>query len=467
MLFAIAIAVGACGDDDGDDIDGDGGVTPDAGGGAGDSGLSPDAAAPECGAIATFEDGRQPTAILHVAEDGNDGTGDGSAGNPFATIEGAVGDATPGTAIRLHAGTYAGSQFVLDLRGTEVAPIWIGGAPGEPKPVLSGGGEGLHLSRVSYLVVHDLEVTGAANNGINCDDGGEYDNPLATHHVVFRDLFIHDIGGGGNQDCLKLSGVYDYFVLDSEMTACGGGGSGSAVDHVGCHRGLLAGNDWHDLSGNAVQNKGGSADIEIRANRMINAGERALNMGGSTGLVFFRPSLSTTEPNAEARRISAIANVIEGSVSPIAFVGCVDCLAANNTIINPGNWILRILQETTSDGTYEFEACRDNRFVNNLVYFDRGAISTYVNIGPDTAPGTFTFSNNLWYAHDDPGQSQPSLPVTETGGVVGVDPGLDTGYRIEASSPAAGAGTAVAGVDADFDTRCYANQPSIGAFEVE
>jgi hypothetical protein len=107
-----------------------------------------------------------------------------------------------------------------------------------------------------------------------------------------------------------------------------------------------------------VQCKGGSEDIEMRRNRFTNAGERSVNMGGSTGAEFFRPPLSTTAPNFEARNIRAIANVFTGSTSPIAFVGCVDCLALNDTIVNPTRWILRILQETVTGGATFFRARR-------------------------------------------------------------------------------------------------------------
>lgn len=435
---------------------GDGAVSPDAGGS--------DAAVAACAPPAHFAAGLVPTTIMHVDPAGNDQSGDGTGGAPYATIERAVQDAAPGTAVRLHAGTYAADQFVSGLRGTAQAPIWIGGAPGEARPVLSGGGEGLHLSRVSYLVVHDLEVTGAANNGINTDDGGDYDDPTATHHVAFDNLYIHDIGSGGNQDCLKLSGVYDFSVTGSEMHDCGGGGSGSGVDHVGCHRGLIAGNDFHDLSANAVQCKGDSTDLVIRGNRMRDCGERAVNMGGSTGFEFFRPSLSTTEANAEARRIHVYANIIIGSNAPAAFVGCTDCLFANNTVIDPANWVARILQETTGDGTYSFDQAARGRFANNLVFFRIADLATFVNVGANTMPATFTFASNLWYAHDDPGSSTPSLPVTETGGVVGSDPMMDSEHRITASSPAAAAGTPLPEVAGDFDGNCYGASPSIGAF---
>jgi len=289
--------------------------------------------------------------------------------------------------------------------------------------------------------------------------------------VIFRNLHIHDIGSGGNEDCLKLSGVDDYFVLDSQFARCGGGGSGSGIDHVGCHHGLISGCHFQEMSGNAVQNKGGSFDIEIRWNWMVDAGQRSVNMGGSTGFTFFRPPLSTTQPNTEARDIRVIANVMEGSISPIAFVGCVDCLAANNTIIDPDNWILRILQETTSTAEYEFLPASNCTFANNLVYFSRSDLSTYVNIGPDTAADTFTFTNNLWYAHDNLGQSQPdNLPVAETDPVVGQDPGFENAaghnYHIGSDSPAAGQGIPLTEVNNDMDGDCYRDPPAIGAYEV-
>ncbi len=421
--------------------------------------------------IVTFETGKTPSMEIHVATTGHDTTGDGSAGNPYRTIARGVEDAGPGAAVRIHAGTYPGRVNVSDLSGTAQAPIWIGGVAGEARPVIENASEGMHLTRVRYLVVHDLEVRQTDHNGINCDDGGDYANPDATRHVIFRDLYIHHVGGSGNQDCLKLSGVDDYYVLDSEFTQCGGGTSGSGVDHVGCHGGLIAGNDFHDLSANAVQCKGGSQDIEIRANRMVNAGVRALNMGGSTGFTYFRPPLSTTAPNYEARDIRAVANVIQGSPAALAFVGCVECVAANNTIVDPTHWLIRILQETTTSGDYEFLPCSDNTVVNNLFYFDRSDLSSYrdINIGPDTAPETFVFSHNLWYAHDDPAQSEADLPVTETNGLVGQNPLLADpaggDYHLQDDSPAIGSGTPVVGVAVDYDGNGYNTPPSIGAFE--
>jgi hypothetical protein len=420
-----------------------------------------------CADTPTFEDGKTPRTVLHVAKDGVDGPECGPEESPCATISSAAAKLSPGAALRLHAGTYGGDNYLSDLSGTAEAPIWIGGAPDEARPVLEGGGEGLHLTRVRYVVVHDVEVRGASQNGINVDDGGAYDDPEATRHLILRDLHVHDIGQGGNQDCVKLSGVDDYIVRDSEIDHCGEGGSG--IDHVGCHAGLILGNQIHDL-GNGVQAKGGSVNIEIRGNRIDRTISRALNMGGSTGFEFFRPPLTMDGVNAEARDIRAIANVMVKTQAPLAFVGCVDCLAANNTLIDPQQWILRILQETVSTPDYEFAPSSGGIVRQNLVLFARGDLSTYVNIGSNTAPETFSFARNLWYASDDPGLSSPAadLPTVEDDPIVGVAPQLvdpQGDYHLSAGSPAVGTGLVDPSVLVDFDGACYDDPPSRGAYE--
>lgn len=415
-------------------------------------------------ALVTFADGLTPSAEVHVDDAGSDATGDGTAGNPYATLERAAGDAVPGTAIVVHEGTYAGGDFLTDLRGTAQAPIWVGGAAGEARPVIEGGAEALHLIRPAYVVLHDLEARNTTANGINIDDGGDYADPDAAHHVVVRDVFIHDIGTGGNNDCLKLSGLRNHTVVDSEFARCGGGISGSGVDHVGCHDGLIANNRFTELSGSGVQTKGGSTNITIRGNWFEDAGERALNLGGSTGTAFFRPPLDPANPNAEARGLKVHANVFIGSTSPLAFVGCTDCEALHNTLIDPGNWLVRILQESVTDATWTFDETANGTLANNQFVFRRADVGTEVNVGANTQADTFTWTNNGFWASDDPGNSQPNLPGTETGTVLGEPVFADVEYRPDGASPALGAGAPTTLV-CDRDGRPFdPTSPAIGAY---
>lgn len=424
-------------------------------------------AQPACDDITTFASGLAPTSEIHVSPTGNDQTGDGSVDNPYASIELAIDLATPGTGVVIHEGTYPGGMYAANVQGEPGAPIWIGGAAGEARPIISGGNTALQMVRARYVVMHDLEVTGAALNGINFDDGGEVDDPTAAEKIVFQRLHIHDISSGGNNDALKLSGLDDYWVLDCVIERVS---AGSGIDHVGCHQGLIARCTFDDMGSNAIQIKGGSEDIEVRWCRFTDGGQRTINIGGSTGFQFFRPPLSTREPNAEARNIRVLANAIEGATASVAFVGAVDCLVAHNTIDTPEGWIIRILQETVSTDDYEFLPCGNNQFSSNIVLFDHAELSTYVNIGPNTAPETFSFAHNLWYAYDDPDASEPTLPTDEVNGIYALDPLLtdpESGdYTIPGDSPAAGSALAPAPIDADFAGACYQDPPSIGAHEV-
>lgn len=356
-----------------------------------------------CDAPSTFADGLTPARTITVG-----------SGGDYASIEAAAQAATPGTAIRLLPGTHMTDQFVANLRGTATAPIWIGGDPGTTKPLITGGAQALQLQRPAYVVIHDLEVANTTANGINIDDGGDFDDTTAAHHVFVTNVNIHDVGtAGGNNDCLKVSGINSLSVYDSVFSTCGGGGSG--IDHVGCHDGVIARNVFDARMENAVQAKGGSTDIDIRQNRVRITGSRAFNLGGSTDLNLFRPSLSTSSTNAEARRIRAFNNIVgylPANSAAFAFVGCIDCLVAHNATFGTPRWIIRILQETVTQGGFTFEPAAGGRVINNSFGFAPGSLATAVNEGANTNAASFTFSHNLWVA-------TPTLPVTEDGMVIG------------------------------------------------
>ena len=105
------------------------------------------------------------------------------------------------------------------------------GAPSEARPVIEGGNEGLRLVKPRHLVIQELEIRGTADNGINADDGDELGNSDAARHVVFREMDIHDIGlrPSGIANCLKLAGVNDVTVLNSQFARCGNGPDSGAV----------------------------------------------------------------------------------------------------------------------------------------------------------------------------------------------------------------------------------------------
>lgn len=349
--------------------------------------------------------------------------------------------ARPGTVILIAPGQYDGGLFVRGLRGTPEQPIVIAAADPNRPPVFRGGNNGLHLAAAAHVELRSLVFTGAADNGVNIDDGGDFARTPAAGIRLIR-VGVADVGPRGNRDGIKLSGVTDFELRECRVERWGD--AGSAVDMVGCHRGLIANCEFLDgpqEQGSGVQMKGGSSDIRVQRCRFVRAGARAVNIGGSTGLEFFRP-----QPPAgyEARAISVEGNIFVGSQAPIAFVGADGATVRFNTIYHPERWALRILQENRARG---FVPCRNGRFTDNIVVFrsDRWA-SGGINIGPDTAPETFEFERNVWYCSDQPSVGAPRLPTRERDGLVGLNPQLadpEKGdFTLQPDSPAAGRGHA-------------------------
>ena len=103
------------------------------------------------------------------------------------------------------------------------------------------------------------------------------------------------------------SGVKIYFVVtSSEFDDCD---RGEAIDMVGCHNGIVKGNYFHNIPVNAINTKGGSADITIQANRFTDIGSRAINAGGSTGIPYFRP----IDAPYEGARIRMLSNIFDST----------------------------------------------------------------------------------------------------------------------------------------------------------
>jgi hypothetical protein len=376
------------------------------------------AALPACGTPGN-DGSPAPTTIMVVPGDGD-------------SFRAAVEGAAPGDRIEVPPGQYGNGFFFSGLKGEAGRPIIIAATDPDDPPTFTGGVEGIHLIEPEYVELHDLRFSGQSGNGLNIDDGGSFDRP--ARHVLLQGIRVRDIGPDGNHDGIKLSGLVDFRIENCSVENWGRGGS--AIDLVGCHRGDISAcifRHGDDAGSSSIQIKGGSADILVHGNRFEHGGRRAVNIGGSTGLAFFRPS-----PYAgyEATRITVEGNVFIGSQAPVAFVSADGSSFRFNTLYRPGRWVLRILQENTTEG---FIACRDGVVTDNLVLFRRDELSAVVNIGPNTAAETFRFARNFWYALDDPGASTPHLPGVEVDGISGTDPHLkdpEAGdFSLTANSP--------------------------------
>jgi hypothetical protein len=375
-------------------------------------------------------------------------------GGAIFRLQQATTGAMPGDTILFRAGVYPGGDYVTNLQGRPDAWITIMAAPGETVTI-GGAGNGWQFADAAYLRVSGFTVGGQSGNAFNFDDAGTFDTP--AHHIAVDRCRFTALTANNQNNQLKLSGVDTFEVSNCTFED---GPEGCCVDMVGCHVGRFSDNLFVRFADVGIQSKGATSRIIIERNRFEQGGARALNVGGSTGLPYFRPQGA----NYEAKEIGVYDNVFVGGDAPIAFTGAVGCEVVNNTIWLPKRWAFRILQETTLE---TFVQCGDNAFRNNIVVVDNTALTPIVNVGPNTRPETFGLSNNLWYRVGDLAW-KPWLPATEIDGVLGLDPllaGAPADMTPAPGSPAIGAGATVAYPLADHRGRPFRTPRSIGAVE--
>ena len=378
-------------------------------------------------------------------------------GQQFTTIQQAASIAQPGDKLIVMNGIYTQRENISNLNGKFGNPIIIH-AQEEGKVIYRGQSEAWHLSSCSNLFIYGFIFENQTSNGVNIDDSGNYDN--STFNIIIKNCVFRDINASGNNDLLKLSGLEDFTIENCIFQNGADGGSG--IDMVGCHSGLFYKNKFENMGSNCIQVKGGSQYITIKRNTFIDGGRRSLNLGGNTGLEYFRPHNAPFE----AADINVYSNIFIRSWAPIAFVGSTRVKVYNNTFYKPENWVFRILQETVD--TSRFIACGDNEFSNNIIYFGN-SLHRILNTGPDTRPETFVIDNNLWYNFENPEFDSFNLPVTENNSIKGKDPLFinqnNLNFDLSQNSPAIAKAKQNLSPELDFKLRYFADSPSIGAFE--
>jgi hypothetical protein len=317
----------------------------------------------------------------------------------------ALGKLAKGAVLKIGPGDYLGGHYVSGIDDLTVEALDV-----KSPPHFKGGKQAWHFSRCAGLKLRHLRCSGQSANGINLDDGGKREESVKG--IVLEGLEVSDIGPEGNFDAIKCSGLRELQIKECTIRGWGG----QAIDLVGCSDVLIEGCSITGKEGysqhTGAQFKGGCRNVTITKCVFKNAGQRAIQAGGSTGLDYFRPP----GVKYEAKDISIRENRIEGGMCAAAFTGVDGAEFTGNTIVNPEKWVFRILQETKEVG---FAPCRNVKIEGNEIRFLREKVGNEINIGDGTQPETFRFANNRWIATDRPERSKPKLPVEETDGMYG------------------------------------------------
>lgn len=334
----------------------------------------------------------------------------------------------PGDQIVLLPGEHLPASFTA-LRGTPDLPITIRGLDEKNPGIIAAQNFGLHLRSPRHLVLQDITVIGARHNGINIDDqdgSGSIGEPWHAD-LTLRRVSVHRTGPSGNTDGIKLSGLRSVRIEGCLVEGWGG----SAVDLVGCHDVSIKNCTFRGLEGHGqssgVQAKGGSTRLTISRSRFIDAGQRAVNLGGSTGLEYFRPPVPADAALGtwyEATDVTIERCVFVAGECAVAIVGARGAKILHCTIYLPRRWPFRLLQETKDPrfGPSEGPAVRGCLIV-------APSLRTPVNVGPGTRPDLFRFEENLWWSPGARPEELHVLPGERVGNQVVADPALDADFH--------------------------------------
>lgn len=388
---------------------------------------------------------------IYVATTGNDTTGNGDVGTPYATIQKALDIATPGCNIIIRAGTY--TENVHTVRsGLAIAPITIKPYAGETvlvQHVHTGAGTTIY----GWYINHDYIIINGLGGTLTLDEGHDTINVQDGDHNQFKNFTIQDSYTEG----IRLKGTSSYNIMDNltiTNTGNGGGngegiyvGTGGGTDDcnfneirncdisVATDGGIDLKENCHDniVEDNEIYNTAGAGSGQIDDRGFDNIIRRNIVRDSSTGAGIYPGDGTVVYRN---RIYGNAGNGIKISVgaSPLIY---------NNTVYGNGDSGLEttstagtaidvrnnIFQDNTGEEIYEVNSNQLATFDYNFVYKTTPAALFYRNTVQYSSNADYTTATgrNGNGSDSDPELNNPASDDFTTGNVA---PVVDAGVAI-------------------------------------
>lgn len=248
-------------------------------------------------------DGLQPTNYIWVSPTGSD-SNIGSKTSPLKTIQAAVDNATPGTAIMVTAGIYYENvKLPTTAGGTPDKPIWLmsAGGPQAAKVVaVDQTVSTIYGYGTDNYVVQGFEIQGGLRGIQFSQSGRDFTNLVSN--VLVMDNVIHDT----KEDGIKIGQANNAYVVGNTVYNVVGEG----IDFLAVNNGFISYNEVYNAKSTAaaIFAKGGSTGVLIDHNYVhdIPYGD-GICIGGQTGPEYFRPGFTTYE----AKNVIVTNNYVE------------------------------------------------------------------------------------------------------------------------------------------------------------
>jgi len=395
----------------------------------------------------------------YVSTTGNDTTGDGSSGNPWATIQKGADTMANGDTVIVRSGTYAG--FRARYSGASGAVKTIKSEVNYGAVITSAGTQcttpsfieiknNTPANGVSYLQIEGFETNGSANWGVEVQYGD---------HVTVKNVKAHN----STKACFNVF-YSNYCTFDGCEAYSSGTGSGFWIGDSGDNNTVVRCSSHNNsTSGFFLTSEATGSGDRVISGYMVEKNVSYSNVKGYScdGLV------SSTLRN----------NLAYGQNKGINFIGY-DSLATcnNNRVLN--NTILVTAAGLDSIYIHKYTAGlpegTNNVVLNNILYsYDTGG--TLGSVCVDTAARTgfqcdYNVVMNVFSVDDHAtiynlttwrglGYDTHSIQATDT--ALFVTPGSD--YHLKTGSPAINVGTTLADV---LDDKDAISRPQGGAYDI-
>ncbi len=267
-----------------------------------------------------------PSSYLWVSTAG-DNNSDGSMGSPLATIQEALDQAAPGTAILVQEGDYR-ENVKFPRSGTEDAPIWLVSVDGPGKATITPQNENVStvLGRgTDNIAVKDFAINGADNaNGIEFTQSG-IDFTNLVKNILIEGNTVYEAGIDG----IKIAQTENIDVIGNLVI----GGKEEGIDFVTVWNGTVAQNEVRDVQGTTgISIKGGSNNLTVEQNYVHDVAVDGISIGGWTDANLFQ-----IFDGFEASNITVQSNYVENvEKRPLNFLAAQDSIVTNN-FLDPNN----------------------------------------------------------------------------------------------------------------------------------
>jgi hypothetical protein len=132
-----------------------------------------------------------------------------------AELKSALASLKAGSKVKIAHGDYPGGFHV-----SGVDRVTLEALDETNPPHFKGGANGFQFSRCNDLSLRHIKISGQSGNGLNLDDGGQFDAPVTG--ITLEGIEISDIGPRGNHDGIKCSGLKQLTIRDCVITGWGG-----------------------------------------------------------------------------------------------------------------------------------------------------------------------------------------------------------------------------------------------------